>query len=89
MTKHKEYVNGKLRNVEYSSLDSKCNRRWCFQPYNGNGRAICRRYEIGNCTGGKTLRQLVAIKAGKKMTASEQRAVENLLINQRKESKNG
>ena len=50
MTNRKEYLNGKLKNVKYISFDSKCNKRWCFIPFNGNGKAICRRYELGACT---------------------------------------
>lgn len=52
MTKRKEMVNGKMRYVEYESYDSKCNKRWCFVPFKGNNRAICRRNELGNCTEG-------------------------------------
>ncbi len=58
MTNRKEYYNGRLVTIKYESLDSKCNKRWCFIPSNGNGRAICRRYEIGNCTDGKKLKEI-------------------------------
>ena len=35
----------------YSSAFSNCNKRSCFVPFNGNGQAICRLYELGQCKG--------------------------------------
>ena len=53
MTNRKEYINGKLTSVKYISFDRKCNRRKCFIPFNGNGKHICRAFELGNCLEGK------------------------------------
>ena len=29
--------------------DSKCFKRSCFVPFSGNGKNICRLYELGQC----------------------------------------
>ncbi len=52
-TKRKQMVNGKMRNVDYIAYMSKCSKLECFIPFNGNGKAICRLYELGKCTEGK------------------------------------
>jgi len=52
-TNRKEWILGKFKIVKYTAFDTKCNKRWCFIPSNGNGRAICRAFELGNCNEGK------------------------------------
>jgi hypothetical protein len=33
----------------YEVRDMKCMSKKCFVPFEGNGRRICRRYELGQC----------------------------------------
>jgi len=39
----------KTKTVEYTVRDSKCKTRDCFVPFSGNGKNICRNYELGKC----------------------------------------
>ncbi|MDR2893038.1 MAG: hypothetical protein LBV80_08145 [Deltaproteobacteria bacterium] len=34
---------------KYTTLDSSCVNLECFTPFSGNGRKICRLYELGKC----------------------------------------
>lgn len=34
---------------KYIVRDSGCKKKSCFLPYEGNGRKICRLYEVGRC----------------------------------------
>lgn len=34
---------------KYIMRDKQCPKRECFVPFNGNGIAICRLYELGQC----------------------------------------
>lgn len=34
---------------EYSVRDYDCKKKECFIPFSGNGRNICRGYELGLC----------------------------------------
>ncbi|MGX8677693.1 MAG: hypothetical protein ACQGQO_01130 [Sphaerochaetaceae bacterium] len=48
--KHKYMVNGKLRTLDFQVKDNlKCKKCKSFVPFTGNGRPICRLYELGRC----------------------------------------
>lgn len=34
---------------DYEVRSSKCKKAKCFVPFTGNGRNICRLYELGKC----------------------------------------
>lgn len=36
---------------QYDTAFSNCWKRHCFVPFSGNGRKICRLYEVGQCKG--------------------------------------
>jgi hypothetical protein len=38
---------------KYVGRFSDCYKRKCLVPYSGNGRMICRLYELGQCKNGK------------------------------------
>ena len=44
-----EISKGKFKILDYAAKDSKCSKKDCFVPFQGNGRPICRLYELGKC----------------------------------------
>lgn len=44
-----KYKNEKGKIEYYEALDTKCGKKDCFIPFSGNGRKICRLYELGKC----------------------------------------
>ena len=41
----------KYKGEQYQSPFSDCAKRKCFVPFAGNGNPICRKWELGQCTG--------------------------------------
>lgn len=45
----------------YSVRDEKCTRKTCFIPFSGNGRKICRLYELGRCPPEKVKAEVISL----------------------------
>lgn len=48
--KHKYMVNGKLKTLDFQVKNNwECKKCKSFVSFTGNGRLICRLYELGRC----------------------------------------
>ena len=52
-------MKAKYQGKDYIVVDKDCPKRPCFVPFSGNGKNICRLYELGQCKWGSPESRIV------------------------------